>query len=265
MRGRLLSSLLAGAAMVVASAAQAGTLTSALWLQNTQGVPMTRTTAQLGATGPSTSGWIAVALSYPAFSLAFFVPKTSMGVVDLHLKVTQGGPQVITATPAMASGTPGIPGTVIVMTAAHVGKGANQSMYNAGINTLVAIPLSVGNAGTFVGYFTVTGAPHGITVDFYAWSPGTLTFTGLTTAGVALPTVVAMGSFNLSASGGGTVTLVSPSKISIDGVLAQRRTASFTALILSFAGGSPHVPEPGALLLLGAGAAGLLLVGRRKR
>jgi hypothetical protein len=85
-------------------------------------------------------------------------------------------------------------------------------------------------------------------------------FDGLTTKGVALPTVTAAGSWNLTApDGAGTVTLVSPSKISIDCALAQRRTASFTALKMFF------VPEPGSLLLLGAGALGLVLLGSRKR
>jgi hypothetical protein len=70
--------------------------------------------------------------------------------------------------------------------------------------------------------------------------------------------VIAAGSFNLNAQGGGTVTLVSPSKISIDGALAQRRTASFTALVMTF------VPEPGTLLLLGGAALALALGGRRR-
>ena len=43
--------------------------------------------------------------------------------------------------------------------------------------------------------------------------------------------------------------------------LTQRRTASFTTLKLSY----QHVPEPSALLLLGAGVAGLLFVGSRRR
>jgi hypothetical protein len=264
MRNRLFLSLLAAAALVAASAAQAGTLTAATWVQTTQGVVLDRTITQLGATGSSTSGSISVNLSYPAFSTQFFVPKTSMGVLDLHIKVTQGGPQAITATPSMANGSPGIPGTVIVMTAAHVAMGANQSMFNPGINTLVAVPVSVGKAGVFTGFFTVIGAPHTITVDFFAWTPGTVNFTGLTSKLAPLPDVVAMGSFNLNASGAGTVTLVSPSKISINGSLAMRRTASFTSLIMSFTGAN-HAPEPGTLLLLGAGAAGLVLVGSRKR
>jgi hypothetical protein len=218
----------------------------------------------LGATGTSTGSSIAVNLSYPQFTSSFFIPKTANGVLDLHIKITQGGAQAISATAGNASGTPGIPGTVIVMTAAHVGMGVNQSNFNPGINTLVAVPVNVGKAGTVTGYFTVLGAGHTITVNFYSWTPGTQTFTGLTTKGSALPDVIAMGSFNLTAGGAGTVTLVSPSRVDIDGSLAQRRTASFTSLVMSFSGGS-GVPEPGTLLLLGAGAAGLLLVGSRKR
>jgi hypothetical protein len=261
MRNRLFLCLVAAAGLIAASAAQAGTLTAATWLQVTQGIPMDRTITQLGATGTSTAGSVSVNLSYPAFSTQIFVPKTANGVLDLHIKVTQGGPQAITATPGMAGGNPGIPGTVIVMTAAHAAKGVNASMFNPGVNTLVAVPVSIGKAGQFTGFFTVLGGPHTITVDFFAWTPGMQTFTGLTTKGAALPTVVAAGSFNLTANGGGTVTLVSPSKISINGALAQRKTASFTSLKLSFSG----APEPGTLLLLGAGALGLALVGSRKR
>jgi hypothetical protein len=57
--------------------------------------------------------------------------------------------------------------------------------------------------------------------------------------------------------GAGTVTLVSPTKVSIDGRLSQRRAVSFSTLKLTF------VPEPVTVLLLGAAAAALVLARRR--
>jgi hypothetical protein len=123
----------------------------------------------------------------------------------------------------------------------------------------VQVPLSAGKAGNFTGTFTVVGALHTITVDFFAWTPGSQMFVGLTSKGAALPNVTAAGSFMLDANGAGTVTLVSPSKVDIDGSLAQRRTASFTKLTLSF------VPEPGWLALLVGGFPGLVLLGTFRR
>jgi len=265
MRSRLFLSLLGAVALLAAPAVQAGTLVSGTWTQVTQGFPMSRTGGQIGLTGTSTGTSISASLSYPAFSTKFFIPKTPNGTLDLAVNVTQGGPQAITATAGMASGVPGIPGTVLVMSALHNTKGVNQSTYMTGSMNIVVVPVSVGKAGQFTGSFIVIGINHLITVDFYAWTPGTIVFgtntTGnkLTSKGVTLPVVTAAGSFNLTANGAGTVTLVSPSKISIDCALAQRRTAGFTSLRMVF------VPEPGTLLLLGAGALGLVLVGSRKR
>ena len=107
-----------------------------------------------------------------------------------------GGPAgpITSGTASRAAGHHGVvPGMVTVKVAAHVGMGANASMLTPGINTLVKVPLSVGKAGTFTGYFKVLGSTHYITVDFYAWTPHTQTFTGLTTRSRRCRRVVAMG------------------------------------------------------------------------
>jgi hypothetical protein len=251
--------------LLVGADANAGTLTNATWLQAFSDrfavfpIPMTRTFVQLGAFGMSTFNSISVSLSYPPLATTLFYPKVCCTQpIDAAIQITQGGAQEITATPGMAAGTPGISGTVLIMSAVHQLMGVNQSMFKVGTNTALFVPVSVGKAGQFTGAFAVVGVPHHITVDFYAWTPGTIAFTGLTSEYAPRSDVTAAGSFGLTAKGGGTVALVSPSKVSIDGSLLQRRTISYVTLRLAF------VPEPGALLLLGAGFVALVYGARRR-
>jgi hypothetical protein len=225
------------------------------------GFALTRTAAdpRWSYGGSSTATAIAVNVNYFFTSTVFGVPKTPNGIVDLGINVTQGGAQAITATGADAGGSAGIPGRVVIGPGLpiHVGMGADQSRFTLGAQTFVAVPLSVGSAGGLTNTFNVVGANHTISVNFYSWTVASVSLTGLTSNDSALPNVSAMGSFNLTANGGGMVTLVSPSLVSIDGTLARRRTASITTLTLSF------VPEPGSLLLLAGGAVALLLAARR--
>jgi hypothetical protein len=263
MRVRIPSLLIGIAALLLSTAAQAGTLTSASWLQVIQGFPMTRTFNRGLSAPPFTiagnafgTSSIAVNLTYPAVISKFFVPKTANGVIDLAISITQGGSQAITATPGGATANQAVAGAVRVRVASHAVAGVNFSQFMTGMTTLLQVPLSIGVDGQQTGSFVVTGVQHHITVDFIGWTPGVVTFTGLTSLGKPLPSVTAAGSWSLTAGGGGTVTLVAPSKISVDGAFAQRRTASFAALKMYL------VPEPSALLLIGAGALGLVLFGR---
>jgi len=159
---------------------------------------------------------------------------TTGGAININTNAVFGpGGQAITGTSNAAGATMGIAGNVTVKVAAHVGKGVNASKLAPGATTLVLVPLSAGKAGTFTGFFYVLTSIHYITVDFYAWTPGTLTFMGLTTKGAALPDVTAAGSFALTGMDGGTVTL------------SLRRRSASTA-----AGPAPHgeLHDPEALL-----------------
>jgi len=239
--------------LFTSGSARAGALWEATWLQVTQGVPMTRTFEELGASGGifNSGASIGVWLSYPAFATTLFVPKTPNGTLTLAYQITQGGPQFIFATSDMGTGSPGVPGSVVLKTAAHAGMGVNASMFRVGNLTLLAVPLRHGQQGRVTDTQTVLSLPpiH-LTVDFYAWSPGTFLFTGLTSSGLPLPDASAMGTWHVDGLQQGIVTLVAPSKVSIDGLI-QRRTVSFTTLRLAF-------PEPETWLLL---AAAVLVLG----
>jgi hypothetical protein len=244
------------AALIVAAGAQAGTLTSATWTTEVPGLsPNVPLGVPVIASGASTSSSMSVSLVLPPFQGGVF---STAGPINTFRSLTLSGSQMLTATPSMAGATMGVPGEINIKVAVHVAKGVNASMHIAGMTTLVQIPLSIGGMGSDTGYFTVSGQAHYVTVDHYAWSVGMQTFTGLTSMFSAVPSVMATGSFNLTAMGGGGVLLVSPTRIAIDGPLSQRRGVMLSTLQLQF------VPEPSAVLLLGAGGLVLLLVARRR-
>jgi hypothetical protein len=234
MRGRTFLSGLASL-LLGAGSSQAGTLTAATWVQTLSPVPwlapieLTRSTAQLGATGTSTAASISVSLAFPALSTSFLTQTTGMAFV--FVSITQGGAQVITATPSMATGAPAIAGQVVV----------------GGTAPLVTVPLHHGPPAQITLNRSSTQFAFG---SFYGWFPNTVTVKGLATPTLATTQFVAKGTFDLTAKGGGTVTLVAPAKLHVVGEIPEiaGRIHSFTTLTLHF------VPEPSALLLLGVAA-----------
>ncbi|MGH7288719.1 MAG: PEP-CTERM sorting domain-containing protein [Myxococcota bacterium] len=251
MRSRLLPTLAASAILLAAATAQAGTLTSATWI--TEGVgfgfPTSPFTVPITATGTSTATAVSVSLTVPQFTTGFFLT----GALPLHAALTLGGAQALTATPSMAAATMGVAGSNALNTAYHT----PGSMLGVGA-TLAKVPLTVGVKGAVTGSFILLSSPHSFSVGFYGWTPHTHTIYVYKQPPDTPSTVMVKGSFNLSAMGGGTVTLVAPSRISINGPFVQQPTSvSLTTLKLTF------VPEPGTLLLLGAGGVALAMRWRR--
>jgi hypothetical protein len=263
MRCRVL--VLVAAGLVAAGGARAGTLVSATWIADLgflgPSLAPLPFAVPVGATGTSTGSAVSASLVMPAFAQDFILPQSPSRPLNFHIPFTLGGAQVVTATAGMAVGSPAVLGSVRVRNAEHVLMGTKASMLTPAMTTFVKIPLALGAPGSYVApLFLILGAYHYLTVDFYGWTPGTVAIPGLTSDYTALPTptISAMGSFMLTSMGGGTVTLVSPTRIAIDGPLAQRRAASFTTLHLTF------VPEPQAMALLLLAAGALVMVTRRR-
>jgi hypothetical protein len=147
---------------------------------------------------------------------------------------------------------------------------ANASMAVTGVAnvkafgglTLLGIPLTVGAVTTIqppvVSGIGVTGYANQWTTKtttIVLTTPATVTTPGL---GTVMVTQATQMGFNGLVNGGGTVVLVSALNV-ITNVAGQ--LPSFAVLVLSYL---PDAPEPGTLMLLGSGIAGLALIGRRK-
>lgn len=236
MRRSASSAFAAIALMLSAGAAHAGFLASATWVTEVRpfGGPGVAIAVPVTGSGTSTATSLSVSLGVPAFVTSF--PVTAPPLVSPSVTLNLSGTQMLTATAGMGGATMGLPGAVTSRIPA---------------TPILRIPLAVGAAG--VSTFTATyafGINHYITVAHYAWTPGAVTLTGLTHNLAALPDVVTAGSFMLDSSGAGTVTLVAPTRFTVQSSLPYRSNVALTRLTLHF------VPEPGAWLLLLA-AAGL--------
>lgn len=127
----------------------------------------------------------------------------------------------------------------------------------------LVLPVNVGSPGSVTAMAAVLANPVTVTVIATGWTTGQIIVSDQTASAPTATTATtgtATGTNNLSANGG-SITLVSPFLVLIRGAASENR-AGYAKLTLNF---SNKVPEPGTLLLLGSGVAGLAFLGRRKR
>jgi hypothetical protein len=222
--------------------ASAGMLTSATWLSRIPVLPATPSVSvPVIASGTSTATFANVSIFLPAFEASTLVTTAQ---IDVFVRRTLGGTALLTAGASMAGADAGIPGTLSLRVGEHTRLGG---VFPG--STIVQIPLSIGAGASHTQIFYLLSSLHYMTVNFYGWTVGTRSFTGLTSRGVPLPDAVGMGSVALTANGGGTLTLVAPTRIQVLGTPGSRNIAGFDTLTLHF------VPEPRSFLLLAAAAA----------
>ena len=275
MRSKILNLIIAGSFLLFAGASQAGNLTSATWAGSFQGTPFTITTGGGGLTASGTSGPTTANVQLTVAPRLSTSLQTA-GAAPVFISQTLGGSQAIAITAGGPAANHGIGGLVNVF----IGQNSTGTQ-------LFSVPLTVGFPVVNPFFFNNTAVVPGlnipvtVTASASPWTTGAISISGLTSSSAPLANFTAAGGNNLTAGGGGSITLVSPA---ITGVCAgaifqsplrpcvggapaggqqKSHTASATTLTLNFVG--TPVPEPGTLLLLGAGLMGLAAVGRRKQ
>lgn len=211
------------------------------------------------------------------------LPTVTLGSHPVPFSISAGGsmvepagvfgPAIVPLPRALFTGVPQLSGltlvnvangTKVVSAAGSPGGGlggVGGLVGTAVVNVLglinLSIPLSVVGATTGTSPCCVSGGIY-ITLFGRPWGTGPQVVTGITTTtpGMAvLHTVTLTGSQMGTLSGNATVTLVSAFKV-VSNVTGN--LPGFAVQTLRF------VPEPGGLLLLATGIAGLVIVGRRK-
>jgi hypothetical protein len=237
---RKLFVLVAAGALTVlgATSASAGALTSASFSFQIGTLPSASFTG-VGTTGTATSNLSATIDPGSTIVGTFSTPVTDPSAVPIT-KI-----QVILT----GNGAGAFAGTPLTGSASFTGV-ANVKGF--GGLTLLGVPLNVGSGATvFAGAYGIN-----ITAISGTWTSGQAYVSGVP----GVPTVTATGFNGLSPNGGGTIALIAPITI-LSNLSGSTNFPAFATLVLTYL---PSVPEPGTLLLLGAGIAGLSAMGRRK-
>jgi hypothetical protein len=263
-----------GAMLFAAASASAGPLVSASYEQIIQGVPFVINA--VGATGNLTGDTFTLNAGNAfasSFCLAnpgatscttgtrFAAPTAVMNiaapfappVVGINVTFTANGPLTATLSDAQITQASGIMGHVQVI--AKIGK--------APAFTLLPIAVNAGAGGNLTTPTTPSPTLQVILAGD-VWHIGAVAQTGLTSMFGALPNAMATGNVSVTSMTGMQYThvnLVSLGRTKVRG-LANSDTSTPTFLRLVFE--NTVVPEPGTLMLLGAGVVGLVMIGRRK-
>ncbi len=270
--------LAAAASLLLANTATAGALLSAELNASLAGATAIR--AASGATGNLDTGTGAFSLDAgSAFAgnqtIATSVTAAGGAATIMFVSLNWGTNGAIAGnTASNAPGTFGVTGGGIKATGIATGTALGamgitlaQIALSAGGNMTGNQPVFTLTVGMFLTLATLTlGAPEG---DL--WNLGTVSATGLFTGPAATPTplpdVTAMGNVSVTGGGNTVVTLVTLAKTQTQTNSVQGQANSISAspvfLTLTYAPGG-STPEPGTILLLGAGLLGLATVGRRK-